>query len=84
MDLMVLDQEQAVYNTDSDYVAGRGASNNHGLAVIEVSVPQGLMMTGVNTNTVTDISSLSSTTTLSEPVYLNAQDSDYNVTVRLR
>ena len=74
----------APYNTDSDYVAGRGASNNHGLAVIEVSVPQGLMMTGVNTNTVTDISSLSSTTTLSEPVYLNAQDSDYNVTVRLR
>jgi hypothetical protein len=41
-------------------------------------------MTGVNTNTITEIKDLSSTTTLTEPVYLNAQDQDYDVTIRLR
>ena len=41
-------------------------------------------MTGENTNTITNISSLSTTTTLSEPTYLTAVGSDYNITVRLR
>ena len=38
----------------------------------------------MNTNSVTDISSLSTTTTLVEPVYLTASGFDYNITVRLR
>ena len=41
-------------------------------------------MTGVSTNTITDITSLSTTTTLTEPVYLVPNDIDYNITVRLR
>jgi hypothetical protein len=71
-------------NTDSDYVSGRGSNGNDGLAVVTVTIPGGLQMTGVNTNTITEIKDLSSTTTLTEPVYLNAQDQDYDVTIRLR
>ena len=74
----------APYNNDPNYVTGRGANSGHGLAIIDVTVPQGLLMTGLNTNTATDISSLSSTTTLTEPVFLTAQAQDYDVTVRLR
>ena len=74
----------APYNNDPDYVAGRGANSGHGLAIIEVSVPQGLLMTGITTNTATDISDLSSTTTLTEPVFLTAQSQDFDITVRLR
>ena len=74
----------APYNNDPNYVTGRGANSGHGLAIIDVTVPQGLLMTGLNTNTATDISDLSSATTLTEPVFLTAQAQDYDVTVRLR
>ena len=74
----------APYNTDSDYVQGRGSNGNDGLAVVSVTIPGGLQMTGVNTNTITEIKDLSSTTTLTEPVYINAQDQDYDVTIKLR
>ena len=74
----------APYNTDPDYVSGRGSNGNDGLAVVTVTIPGGLQMTGVNTNTITEIKDLSSTTTLTEPVYINAQDQDYDVRIKLR
>ena len=75
----------APYNTDSDYVAGRGANNGHGLAVVSVVVPGIIQMTGINSGTQTNISNLSSTTTLSEPAYIAATGGkNYSVTVRLR
>ena len=74
----------APYNTIGQYVTGHGGSGQDGLAVVSMTVLGSLSMTGVNTNTITDITSLSTTTTLSEPVYLVPNDIDYNITVRLR
>ena len=74
----------APQNTIEQYVTGHGGSGQDGLAVVALTVLGSLSMTGVNTNTITDITSLSTTTTLSEPVYLVPNDIDYNVTVRLR
>ena len=70
--------------TVTGYVSGHGGSSQNGLAVISVVVPGSLQITGSNSGNVTDISSLSSATTLSEPVFLTASAIDYNVTVRLR
>ena len=75
----------APYSTDPDYVAGRGANNGHGLAVVSVVVPGIIQMTGINSGTQTNISNLSSTTTLSEPAYIAATGGkNYSVTIRLR
>ena len=74
----------APQNTIEQYVTGHGGSGQDGLAVVAMTVLGSLTMTGVNTNTITDITSLSTTTTLSEPVYLVPNDIDYNITVRLR
>ena len=74
----------APQNTISEYVTGHGGSGQDGLAVVSITVSNALTMTGENTNTITNISSLSTTTTLSEPTYLTAVGSDYNITVRLR
>ena len=74
----------APQNSISQYVSGHGGASQDGLAVISLTVLGSLEMTGVNTNTITDITSLSTTTTLTEPVYLVPNDIDYNITVRLR
>ena len=74
----------APQNSISQYVAGHGGASQNGLAVVSISVPGALTTTGINTNNVTDISNLSTATTLVEPVYLTASGFDYNITVRLR
>ena len=74
----------APQNSISQYVTGHGGSGQDGLAVVAITVLGSLSMTGVNTNTITDITSLSTTINLSEPVYLVPNDIDYNITVRLR
>ena len=74
----------APQNSISQYVSGHGGASQNGLAVVSISVPGALTTTGINTNNVTNISNLSTTTTLVEPVYLTASGFDYNITVRLR
>ena len=68
----------------SVYVNGHGGANENGLVVVSVNVPGGINLTGVNSGTQTNISNLSSTTTLSEPSYIAAIGKNYSVTVRLR
>ena len=70
--------------TLSEYISGRGGSNQDGLVVISMVIPGALAITGVNSGTVTDISNLSSTNTLTESVFLTASAINYNVTIRLR
>ena len=68
----------------SEYVSGHGGSSQNGLAVVSISVPGALTLTGVNTSNVTDASDISTATTIVEPAYLSASGFDYNVTIRLR
>ena len=68
----------------TDYVTGRGASSGDGLAIINVTVPQSVIMTGVNSGTQTEIAFMTSTITLTESVYLNPQETDYDITIKLR
>ena len=74
----------AAQNSIPQYVSGHGGASQNGLAVVSISVPGALTTTGINTNNVTDISNLSTATTLSEPVYLTPSGTNYTVTVRLR
>ena len=68
----------------SQHVSGHGGANQNGLAVISMTVPGSLQIVGIASGTSTNITSLSSATTLSEPSFLVASGFDYNVTIRLR
>ncbi len=74
----------APYSNDPDYVSGRGAAGQHGLGVINFLVEDQLVMTGWDSSTTSDISTLSSTITLSENVLLSPLDGDYDVVVKCR
>ena len=74
----------APQNSIPQYVSGHGGAGQDGLAVVSITVIGSLTTTGVNSGTITNISSLSTATTLSEPVYLTASGVNYTVTVRLR
>ena len=74
----------APQNSISQYVSGHGGAGQDGLAVVSITVIGSLTTTGVNSGTITNISNLSTATTLSEPVYLTASGVNYTVTVRLR
>ena len=68
----------------SEHVSGHGGASQNGLAVISMTVPGSLEIIGTVSGTSTNITSLSSATTLSEPSFLVASGVDYNVTIRLR
>ena len=69
----------------SVYVNGHGGANENGLVVVSITVPGIIQMTGVNSGTQTNISNISSATTLSEPAYIaSTGGKNYSVTVRLR
>ena len=67
-----------------EHVSGHGGASQNGLAVISMTVPGSLEIIGTVSGTSTNITSLSSATTLSEPSFLVASGVDYNVTIRLR
>ena len=68
----------------SEHVSGHGGASQNGLAVISMTVPGSLEIIGTVSGTSVDITSLSSTTTLSEPAFLTPSAKDYIVTIRLR
>jgi hypothetical protein len=74
----------APYSTDPDYVTGHGGSGENGLAVIKFLLEDQLVMTGLTSSTTSDISTLSSTLTLTENVLLSPLDGDYDVVVKCR
>jgi hypothetical protein len=67
-----------------EHVSGHGGASQNGLAVISMTVPGSLEIIGTVSGTSVDITSLSSTTTLSEPAFLTPSAKDYIVTIRLR
>lgn len=74
----------APYSNDPDYLSGRGGAGQHGLGVINFLVENQLVMTGLSSSTTTDLSTLSSTLTLTENVLLSPLDGDYDVVVKCR
>lgn len=74
----------APYSNDPDYLSGRGGAGQNGLGVINFLVENQLVMTGLSSSNTTDISTLSSTLTLTEKVLLSPLDGDYDVVVKCR
>ena len=74
----------APYSDDPDYLSGRGGAGQNGLGVINFLVENQLVMTGLSSSNTTDLSTLSSTLTLTENVLLSPLDGDYDVVIKCR